>query len=154
MKKIHLLMSTIWLWYWTLKYRSFTIFRGENSLRLVCMYWPSSVGWKRTAGENLLLHHSLLEKRLITVVLGYTLFFILSEFCHFFCMISINPSSLLANSADDKFLVFFLHSPENQIWHFMQIVSKGQFVWNDKSCFQGIIRNLFQNVIGIFYPEC
>ena len=34
-------------------------------------------------------------------------------------------TTLWANSADDKLLIFFLFSPENRIWHFMQIVSIG-----------------------------
>ena len=32
---------------------------------------------------------------------------------------------LLANSADDKLMIFFLFFWENRIWHFMQIVSSG-----------------------------
>ena len=32
-------------------------------------------------------------------------------------------TTLCANSADAKLMIFFLFSPENRIWHFMQIVS-------------------------------
>ena len=32
-------------------------------------------------------------------------------------------TTLLANSADDKLVIFFLLFPENRFWHFMQIVS-------------------------------
>ena len=32
-------------------------------------------------------------------------------------------NTLLANSADDKFVIFLLFFHENRIWHFMQIVS-------------------------------
>ena len=31
----------------------------------------------------------------------------------------------MANSADDKYMVFFLFFPENRSWYFMQIVSIG-----------------------------
>ena len=33
--------------------------------------------------------------------------------------------TLLANSAGDKLIIFFLFFPENRTWHFMQIVSIG-----------------------------
>ena len=32
-------------------------------------------------------------------------------------------TKLWADSADDKFVIFFLFFLENRIWHFMQIVS-------------------------------
>ena len=35
----------------------------------------------------------------------------------------LNFTTLLANSADDKLIMFSLFSPENKIWHFMIIVS-------------------------------
>ena len=38
---------------------------------------------------------------------------------------SLNFTTLLANSADDKLMLFFLCFSENRIWHFMQIVSNG-----------------------------
>ena len=34
-------------------------------------------------------------------------------------------TTLWANSADNKLEFVFLFSPENRIWHFMQIVSNG-----------------------------
>ena len=34
-------------------------------------------------------------------------------------------TTLWAFSADDRLMIFFLFSPENRIWHFMQIVSLG-----------------------------
>ena len=34
----------------------------------------------------------------------------------------------MANSADDKLVVFFLFFPENRIWYFMQIVSPGDIL--------------------------
>ena len=37
----------------------------------------------------------------------------------------ITFTTLLAFSADDKMMLFFLFFPENRIWHFMQIVSLG-----------------------------
>ena len=33
--------------------------------------------------------------------------------------------NIIILSADDKLIVFFLFSPENRLWHFMQIVSLG-----------------------------
>ena len=61
-------------------------------------------------------------------------------------------TTLWANSADDKLVIFFLFFPENRIWHFMQIVS--------------IVDNLLERSIPVFrekhfkchllkiYPEC
>ena len=44
-------------------------------------------------------------------------------------------TTIWANSADDKLVIFFLFLPDNRIWHFMQIVSSGrQFAWYVKSC--------------------
>ena len=40
-------------------------------------------------------------------------------------IVSIFRITLWANLADDKLVIFFLFSPENRIWHFMQIVSIG-----------------------------
>ena len=37
-------------------------------------------------------------------------------------------TTLWANSADDKLVIFFFISPENRIWHFMQIVSAGDYL--------------------------
>ena len=34
-------------------------------------------------------------------------------------------TTLWANSADDKLMIFFLFFPENRLWHFMQIISIG-----------------------------
>ena len=34
-------------------------------------------------------------------------------------------TTLHANSADDKLIVFFIFFPENRVWHIMQIVSLG-----------------------------
>ena len=34
-------------------------------------------------------------------------------------------TTLWADSADDKLMIFFLFFPENRIWHFIQIFSKG-----------------------------
>ena len=34
-------------------------------------------------------------------------------------------TTLLANSADDTWIIFSIFFPENWIWHFMQIVSIG-----------------------------
>ena len=36
---------------------------------------------------------------------------------------------LWANSADDKLMIFFLLSPENRIWHFMHIISFGDYLY-------------------------
>ena len=33
-------------------------------------------------------------------------------------------TTLWANSADDKLMIFFLFFPVHRIWHFLQIVSK------------------------------
>ena len=33
-----------------------------------------------------------------------------------------------ANSADDRLMIFFLFSSENRVWHFMQIVSIGDYL--------------------------
>ena len=37
---------------------------------------------------------------------------------------TLNFGTLLANTADDKLVIFFLFFPENRICHFMQIVSR------------------------------
>ena len=34
-------------------------------------------------------------------------------------------TTLMANSADSKFVIFFLFFQENRTWHFMQIISNG-----------------------------
>ena len=34
-------------------------------------------------------------------------------------------TTILANSVDDKLMMFFLFFPENRIWYFMQIISMG-----------------------------
>ena len=39
----------------------------------------------------------------------------------FFFLYHLTFTTLLADSADDKFIIFFLFFPENRIWHFMQI---------------------------------
>ena len=62
---------------------------------------------------------------------------------HEFHLMCLKPlltfTTLWANSADDKLMIFFLFFPGNRIWHFVQIVSAGwrQFVWNVNSCFLG-----------------
>ena len=38
-------------------------------------------------------------------------------------MIFLTFTNLWANSADDTLAIFFLVFPENRIWHFIQIVS-------------------------------
>ena len=44
---------------------------------------------------------------------------------------SLNFTTFLANSADDKLMIFFLFFPEKRLWHFMQSVSLGyKFAWN------------------------
>ena len=79
--------------------------------------------------------------------------------------------TLWANSADDKFMIFFLFFPENRICYFLQIVSCKivsclswnclyiclhwrQFAWNVKTCFLGKLRKIFQYVFcWNFYSE-
>ena len=39
------------------------------------------------------------------------------------CIADLTFTTLWANSADDKLLIFFLFFPENKIWHFMHIAS-------------------------------
>ena len=58
-------------------------------------------------------------------------------------------TTLYANSADDKLMIFFLISPGNRIWHFIQIVSIGDNlhemsnpVFLDKNK-----KKIFQNVV-------
>ena len=61
-------------------------------------------------------------------------------------------SILMANSADDKFMIYFLFFPENRIWYFMQ---RREFARNVISYFMRKIRKLFQIVVcWIFYPAC
>ena len=64
-------------------------------------------------------------------------------------------TTLLANSADNKLVIFFLFFPENRFWYFIKIVSIGEFAQNIKNCFLGKIRKIFQTVVcWNFYPEC
>ena len=63
-------------------------------------------------------------------------------------------TTLLANSADDKLVIFFLYLPyiKNRLWYFMQIVFI--FAWNVKACFLWKIRKIFQIVIcWNFFPS-
>ena len=57
-------------------------------------------------------------------------------------------TTLWANSADYKFIIFFLFFPENGIWHFMQIVS----IWDNlhemsNPAFWEKLEKIFQYVV-------
>ena len=55
-------------------------------------------------------------------------------------------TTLLANSADNKLVIFFLFFPENRIWHFMQIVSIVDNLHEiSNHDFKEIIRKIFQS---------
>ena len=54
-----------------------------------------------------------------------------------------NDKALEFNFAADNNLKYFSYfSPENNLWHFMQIVSIGQFAWNVKAYFLVKIRKI------------
>ena len=71
-------------------------------------------------------------------------------------------TSLWANSADDKLMIFlFFFFLENRIRHFMQIgdnlheANLRQFAWNVKTRFLGKQWKIFQYVVcWKFYPQC
>ena len=46
-------------------------------------------------------------------------------------------TTLWANLADNKLVIFFLFFPENRIWHFMQIVSIGDNLHEMSKLFSG-----------------
>ena len=41
---------------------------------------------------------------------------------------NLTITTFWANSADDRLMIFFLFSSENRVWHFMQIVSIGDYL--------------------------
>ena len=81
-------------------------------------------------------------------------------------------TTLWADSADDKLIIFFLFFLANWIWHFIQMkcliqfsrknkklhancLLKRQFAWSVISNFLGKIRKIFQNAVcWNFYPAC
>ena len=52
-------------------------------------------------------------------------------------------TTVWANSADDKLVIFCLFFPESRIWHFMQIVLWRQFAWNVKFYFLGQFKQIY-----------
>ena len=59
-------------------------------------------------------------------------------------------TTLWANSADDKLIIILLFSPQNRLWHFMQIISLGDnlhemsksIFWKKKKI-QNVVRWIF-----------
>ena len=64
-------------------------------------------------------------------------------------------TALWANSADDKLRMLFLFSPENRIWHSMQIVTIGDSLHESSNPVPlEKYEKIFQNVVcWKFYPE-
>ena len=74
-----------------------------------------------------------------------------------FCYFSILTfTTLWANSADDKLMIlFFLFYPENGIWHFMQIVSTGDNLYEMSNLvFCEKEENYFNLLPADFYLGC
>ena len=66
--------------------------------------------------------------------------------------LALTFTTLKANSADDKLIFFLFFSPENRIWHFMQIGDNLHEI--SKPVFWKKIIKIFQYVVcWKFYPE-